>query len=118
MSLISLLCIVFFLFPLDFHHVLDICDKILNVRSGCSQMFFKIGFLKNFTICTEKHLCWSLFLIKVFLFFSEYCKIIKNRFNIEYLWMLLLLLKAPKYASDNLDMYCFLSFSSSIFTTF
>ena len=29
--------------------------------SSCSQMFLKIGALKNFT---GKHLCWSLFLIK------------------------------------------------------
>ena len=28
-------------------------------------MFFKIGVLKNFVILTEKHLCWSLFLIKL-----------------------------------------------------
>ena len=27
-------------------------------------MFFKIGVLRNFTILTEKHLCWSLFLLK------------------------------------------------------
>ena len=27
-------------------------------------MFFKIDVLKNFTIFTGKHLCWSLFLIK------------------------------------------------------
>ena len=28
-------------------------------------MFFKIGALKDFTNITEKHLCWSLFLIKL-----------------------------------------------------
>ena len=28
-------------------------------------MFFKIGILKNFVIFTGKHLCWSLFLIKL-----------------------------------------------------
>ena len=28
------------------------------------QMFFKIGVLKDFANFTEKHLCWSLFLIK------------------------------------------------------
>ena len=72
-------------FPLDFNHVLDIRSKFLNAKSSCSQMFFKIGFLKNFTIYTGKHLCWSLFLLKVFLLFSEYCKSFKNRFNIEYL---------------------------------
>ena len=34
-------------------------------RSSRSQMFFKIGALKNFAIFTGKHLCWSLFLIKL-----------------------------------------------------
>ena len=35
-------------------------------QTCCSrqQIFFKIGVLKNFAIFTEKHLCWSLFLIK------------------------------------------------------
>ena len=32
-------------------------------RSSRSQMFFKIGALKNFTIFTGKHLCCSLFFI-------------------------------------------------------
>ena len=27
---------------------------------SCSQMFFKIGFLKNFENFTGKQLCWSL----------------------------------------------------------
>ena len=34
-------------------------------RKSCSQMFFKIGVPKNFTNFTEKHQCWSLFLIKL-----------------------------------------------------
>ena len=35
------------------------------IRSSRSQMFFKIGVLKNSAILTGKRLCWSLFLIKV-----------------------------------------------------
>ena len=35
------------------------------LRSSRSQMFFKKGVLKNFANITEKHLCWSLFLIKL-----------------------------------------------------
>ena len=31
-------------------------------RSHCSQMFFKIGVLKDFALFTGKKLCWSLFL--------------------------------------------------------
>ena len=38
---------------------------VVHVRSIRSQMFFKIGFLKNFTNFTGKHLCWSVFLIKL-----------------------------------------------------
>ena len=30
-------------------------------RSSRSQMFFKVGFLKNFVVFTGKHLCWSIF---------------------------------------------------------
>ena len=34
-------------------------------RSSRSQMFFKIVVLKNFAKFTRKHLCWSLFSIKL-----------------------------------------------------
>ena len=34
-------------------------------RSSLSQMFFKIGVLKYFANFTRKHLCWSLFRIKM-----------------------------------------------------
>ena len=34
-------------------------------RSSHLQVFFKIAILKNFVIFTGKHLCWSLFLIKL-----------------------------------------------------
>ena len=34
-------------------------------RSSYLQVFFKIGVLKNFPIFTEKHMCQSLFLIKL-----------------------------------------------------
>ena len=39
--------------------------EMLILRSSGWQMFFKIDALKNFAIFTEKHLCWSLFLIKL-----------------------------------------------------
>ena len=35
------------------------------MQSIRSQMFFKVGVLKNFANFTGKHLCWSLFLIKL-----------------------------------------------------
>ena len=34
-------------------------------RSSRVQMFFKLGVLADFAIFTGKHLCWSLFLIKL-----------------------------------------------------
>ena len=39
--------------------------SIAENRSSRSQMFFKIGALKNFASFTRKHPCWSLFLIKL-----------------------------------------------------
>ena len=62
----------------------------LSLKSGRSQIFFKMGVPKNFAIFTVKHLCWSLFLIKLQkacncinktptqLFFCEYCEIFKG----------------------------------------
>ena len=44
-------------------------------------MFYKT-FLKNFAIFTGKHLCWSLFLIKLFSW--EYYEIFKNTFFVEH----------------------------------
>ena len=38
---------------------------LISIRSSCSQMFFKVGVLKNFAIFTGEHLCWNLFLIKL-----------------------------------------------------
>ena len=62
--------------------------------SSHSQMLFKIGVLKDFAVFTGKHMCLSLFLIKLQAFgpatilnetpkqvFScEYCEIVKNSF--------------------------------------
>ena len=55
-------------------HFISICRifQLVNLpsilliwRSRRSQMFFKIRVLKNFANFTGKHLCWSLFLIKL-----------------------------------------------------
>ena len=45
--------------------------RCLKFISSCSQMFFKIGLFKNFANFTGKHLCWSLFLIKLQAFRSS-----------------------------------------------
>ena len=44
--------------------------RLSACRSSRSQMFFKIGVLKNFAIFTGKHLCWSLL---------QACNFIKKR---------------------------------------
>ena len=54
-----------------------IVDETKKVdKSNHSQMFFKIGALKNFAIFTGKCLCWSLFLIKL-----QAYNFIKKRFQ-------------------------------------
>ena len=50
----------------------------LTYGSRRSQMFFKIGLVKNFVMFTGKYLCWSLFLKR--LFSCEYYEILKNSF--------------------------------------
>ena len=48
-------------------------------RSSRSQNFFKIGVLKNFALFARKHLCWSLFLIK--LQFFKHATLLKRGSN-------------------------------------
>ena len=70
--------------------------SLVFIKSRCkssrSQMIFNIGLFKNFTILTGKHLCWSLFLIKLqaFRFFPvNIAKLIRSKFFIKYLrWLL------------------------------
>ena len=55
-----------FIFIEETNQVRMFYKKTLSIfRSSRSQKFFKIGVLKNFAIFTRKHLCWSLFLIKL-----------------------------------------------------
>ena len=44
---------------------LKLTQKAKTLISSRSQMFFEIGVLKSLVIITKKHLCWSLFLIKL-----------------------------------------------------
>ena len=63
------------------------------------EVFHKEAVLKNFSIFTGKHLCWSLFLLKLQawrlatllkrhskVFFCEYCKVFKRSYFEEYQW--------------------------------
>ena len=59
----------------------------MHCRSSHSQMFFKIDVLINFASFRRKHLCWSLFLIKL------QAKFLRTRSFTEHLqWLLLWLL--------------------------
>ena len=62
------------------------------VQKQPPEVFFKKGVLKNFANLTEKHLCWSLFLIKMEawetpaqMFSCEISKIFKNTYFEEHL---------------------------------
>ena len=52
------------IFPMSGDNTFKTLKKTM-FKSSLSQMFFKIGVLKNFAIFTGKHLCWNLFLIKL-----------------------------------------------------
>ena len=55
----------------------------MNVWKQPTEVFYKKGVLKNFTIFTGKHLCQSLFFKKETLahvFSCEFCEIFKNSF--------------------------------------
>ena len=90
----------------DFRRVTEIFNKIDvgPLENSRSQMFFKIGVLKHFTIFTRKHLCWKYFLRKFKAcrpailskrdsntnVFSECCEIFKNTYFQEHCERLLL----------------------------
>ena len=48
-----------------FYMIVILTLNWITCRSSHSQVFQKIGALKNFGIFTGKHLCWSLILIKL-----------------------------------------------------
>ena len=56
----------------------------MSCKSSRSQMFLKIDVLRNFASFARKHLCWSLFLIKL------QAKLLRTRSFTEHLqWLLL-----------------------------
>ena len=63
--------------------IIAISNKVLFILARCS---IRYGVLKNFANFTEKHLCWSLFLIEMQVFTCEICEIFKNTFFEERLW--------------------------------
>ena len=91
-------------FATNFNHVFVSWEaqpsKRIKSRSSRLKMFFKIGVLKSFTIFTGKHLCWSLFLIKLQAFMLHksrlhhrcfpvnIAKLLRTGFFLEYLlWL-------------------------------
>ena len=69
--LCSLLCYLF----MSENFQINIKGKTL--RSSRSQMFYKIPVLKHFAALSRKHLCWSLFLIKL----QAWSKFLKKTFQ-------------------------------------
>ena len=49
----------------DLMHFLNEPANFITQRSSSSQMFFKLVALKVFETLTGKHLCWSLFSIRL-----------------------------------------------------
>ena len=76
-------------------------STLFYLRSNHSEVFYKNGVLKNFTIFTRKHLCQSLFFNKVAGLRPE---IFKNTFIIEQLrWLLLLFISSKSFYYMALD---------------
>ena len=77
-------------------------------RNSCSQMFFKIGVLKNFAIFTVKHLRKNTIFNKVagLQFSCEYCESFKSSFFIKHLrWLLQQMFCFTLYLKQNVDEY-------------
>ena len=53
------------IYPTNFLFILYLIFFIRENSGSRSQMFFKVGVLRNLAIFTRKHLYWSLFLIKL-----------------------------------------------------
>ena len=95
-------------------------------------MIFKIGVLKDFAVCTGKHLCWSLFLmtfqvwrsatllkrLQHKVFSCVYCEIFRNSFFIDHLCHLWWLLLKKSYWNPSqgfhilMNVYEFFKFST------
>ena len=71
-------------------------------------MFFKTVLLKNFPIFTAKHLCWSLFLIKLQVRRRLRSDIFKNSFLTEHFWWLLL----EVTVQNRITSFCTATFSA------
>ena len=73
-----------------------------SIKSSRSKMFFKIGVLKNFAIFTGKHMCKSLFLIKL-----KACNFIKKRLQKVFCRTFLnLFLRTPILKSISIGCFC------------
>ena len=68
-----------------FQMVLRWNEMLLNYRSSRQEVFYKKSVLRNFAKFTGKHLCQSLFLIKLQadrqVFSCDFCEISKNTFS-------------------------------------
>ena len=58
---------------------------VLIMQKQPPNVFCKKAAVKNFAIFTGKHLCWSFYLVKLWIFSCEYCAIFKNTYFEEQL---------------------------------
>ena len=90
---------------LCFHYYYIFHFESTKFRSSHLQMSFKIDAFKNFTIFTGKHLCWSVFVIKL-----PDCKpvnLLKRDFNTS-VFLLILLYFSEQLFLQNTFGSCFL----------
>ena len=115
-------------------NIYGICSVFLlqmsTSRRNRLQMFFKISVLKSFANFTGKHLCWSLFLIKLQAldphvterwlqhrcFPVKFAKFLRTAFFQKHLqWLLLYFLQCAKKETFSKDLFCkFESFLLSV----
>ena len=77
----------------------------IHSRSSCFQMFCKIRALKNSATFKEKHLCWSLFLIKAW-GLQLYLKRNSDKGVFQWIWEILkdTFLRKQLWATASLDL--------------
>ena len=82
-----------------------------NISSSCSQMFFKICFLKNFAAFTGKDLCWNLSLVTLHVF--RPVTLLKRDSNTNVLLRILQNFVRPAF-SYNTSCGCFFNINSKL----
>ena len=77
----------------------------IKLRSSRSQMSFKIEIFKNFAIFTGKHLCWSLFVIKLPAYIA--CTFIIKRLQHRYFFIIIAKFLRTSFFIEHLQQLLF-----------